>query len=177
MLLGGIRVLCTEYGPYRGMRAPTIGKKWIELSQPLVEKHQRHFLLVFLPLFQVRQLKDMATRVVLYLPRLERLRLEYPRMKAEPMRSCSAQLYGTGGHAARPPHVVGEGERRGGGGRKPTSKQAINRARAEVLATADAENMPASQRPSQAGRHSHSEGQKSTGYDWFLTPKCLMGFC
>ena len=136
LLLGGIRVLCTEYGPYRGMRAPTIGKKWIELSQPLVEKHQRHFLLVFLPLFQVRQLKDMATRVVLYLPRLERLRLEYPRMKAEPMRSCSAQLYGTGGHAARPPHVVGEGERRGGGGRKPTSKQAINRARAEVLATA-----------------------------------------
>ena len=113
------------------------------------EKHQRHFLLVFLPLFQVRQLKDIATRVVLYLPRLERLKLEYPRMKAEPMRSCSAQLYGTGGHAAaRPPHVVGEGERRGGGGRKPTSKQAINRACAEVLATADAENMPASQRPS-----------------------------
>ena len=37
---------------------------------------------------------------MLYLPRLERLRLEYPRMKAEPMRSCSAQLYGTGGHAA-----------------------------------------------------------------------------
>ena len=32
LLLGGIRVLCTEYGPYRGMRAPSIGKKWIELS-------------------------------------------------------------------------------------------------------------------------------------------------
>ena len=38
LLLGGIRVLCTEYGPYRGMRAPTIGKKWIELSQPLVQE-------------------------------------------------------------------------------------------------------------------------------------------
>ena len=73
LLLGGIRVLCTEYGPYRGMRAPTIGKKWIELSQPLhvwCEKHHRHFLLVFLPLFQVRQLKDIATPVVLHLPRL-----------------------------------------------------------------------------------------------------------
>ena len=146
------------------MRAPSIGKKWIELSQPLhvwCEKHQRHFLLVFLPLFQVRQLKDIATRVVLYLPRLERLRLESPRMKAEPMRSCSAQLYGTGGHAAaRPPHVVGEGERRGGGGggRKPTSKQAINRARAEVLATADAENMPASQPASDPAKAARKAG-------------------
>ena len=126
LLLGGIRVLCTEYGPYRGMRAPSIGKKWIELSQPLhvwCEKHQRHFLLVFLPLFQVRQLKDIATRVVLYLPRLERLRLEYPRMKAEPMRSCSAQLYGTGGHAAARGRRMwwaresGEGEGEGGGSR------------------------------------------------------------
>ena len=53
---------------------------------------------------------------------VERLRLEYRRMKAEPMRSCSAQLYGTGGHSAPAAACGGRGRAERGRGEEADIK-------------------------------------------------------